>query len=189
MAHQPGYFPTLDGVRRVRLSEWAREQGIARITAYRMLKRGLLPVPSDRSPTGRWYVLLPSTRSGRTAFYTRAMPGKSQIAVINRQVAALSRWAAAHERPVHTVVREIADPFTGGALPRLEKLLFDSHVTSIVIHSPAVVGDFAFRLLSAALAPQGRMISALHQSEPEEEHDPADPRFAANENRGRAAIP
>ena len=67
-----------DGLRRVRLSEWARQEGIARITAYRMLQRGILPVPSERSPTGRWYVLLPAKPTGRIALYTRATPGPHQ---------------------------------------------------------------------------------------------------------------
>ena len=55
---------------RIRLTEWARREGIARITAYRMLRRGILPVVSERSPTGRWYVYV-RVESGRTHCHLR----------------------------------------------------------------------------------------------------------------------
>ncbi len=148
-----------DGPRRVRLSEWAHREGIARITAYRMLQRGILPVPTEQSPTGRWYVLLPPERLGKTVIYTRATPGPGQIESINRQVAALSEWAADRHRTVFTVVREIADP-ARHRLSRLERLLADPEITEILIDNPAVVGSGRLSLLTAALAPQGRAIVA-----------------------------
>lgn len=147
------------GLRRVRLSEWAAEQGIARITAYRMLRRGILPVPSERSPTGRWYVLLPALRTERMAFYTRASQGPDQAHVLNGQIAALSEWAAFQNREVYIVVKEIAVPLTG-RLPKLAGLLADPHISEVVVESRDVVGDAAFQLLVAALAPQGRKITA-----------------------------
>ena len=146
-------------LRRVRLSEWAAEQGIARITAYRMLRRGILPVPSERSPTGRWYVLVPAVRTERMAFYTRAAQGPDQAHVLNGQIAALSEWAAFQQREVYIVVKEIGAPLTG-RLPKLAGLLADPHISEIVVESPDVVGDAAFQLLIAALAPQGRRITA-----------------------------
>lgn len=148
-----------DRLRRVRLSEWAQEQGIARITAYRMLRRGILPVPSEQSPTGRWYVLLPALRSERVAFYTRASQGPDQAHVLNDQIAALSEWAAFHKREVYIVVKEIATPLAD-RMPKLAGLLADPHISEIVVESPQVVGDAAFQLLVAVLAPQGRKITA-----------------------------
>ena len=150
-----------DELERVRLSEWARNQGIARLTAYRMLRRGILPVPYERSPTGRWYVLLPRKRHGRTAIYTRAEPGLHRVAEINRQVAALTEWAATHGRRIYTVEREIADPLHD-PMPRLGRLLADGQITEIAIHDPGVVGLSHFHLLVAALGSQGRIITAMH---------------------------
>lgn len=147
-------------MQRIRLSVWAKRQGISRITAYRMLKRGILPVPTERSPTGRWYVLIQSSRAGKTVIYSRADPKSYQIEVINRQVAALAEWAALSRRSVFTVVREIADPRIG-PMPRLEKLLTDRQVTEILIERPAVLGVCQYQLLVAALAPQGRKIIAM----------------------------
>ena len=141
---------------RVRLSEWARREGISRITAYRMLRRGILPVPFERSPTGRWYVLVPAKRIGRLGIYIRADPGMERIHRINAQTARLSAWAAHHHLNVFTVVQEVADPNTD-PLPRLERMLADRNLTHILIDSPEVIGS-SYRLLVAALAPQGRAI-------------------------------
>lgn len=148
------------GVRRIRLSEWARLQGISRITAYRMLQRGILPVPSERSPTGRWYVLL---AEGKSAIYARAKPGPHQVDEINNQVSALAQWAAYREVRVFTIVREIADP-PEQPMPRLERLLQDQQITQILIESPDVVGACQYRLIMSALYPHGRTILAPNPS-------------------------
>ena len=148
-----------DGLRRVRLAEWARGQGIARITAYRMLQRGILPVPTERSPTGRWYVLLPDARTDRMAFYTRATPSPDQAIVINEQIATLSEWSAGRRQRAYIVIKEIATPFTDN-MPKLAQLLADQRITEIAVASPAVIGEATFQLLVAALAPQGRTITA-----------------------------
>lgn len=153
---------------RIRLTEWARREGIARITAYRMLRRGILPVVSERSPTGRWYVYVPSNRVERTVIYVRAAPGPGQIATLRRQVESLSKWARHRNRSNFTVVREIANPFPEN-LPKFEALVADPHVAEIVIGHPWVVGEFQFRFLVAALASQGRSLSvasgARHRSQ------------------------
>ena len=164
MADQSYHTTSNQGeMERVRLSEWARQKGISRITAYRMLKRGLLPVPYEKSPTGRWYVLLPRTSTQRTAVYTRANPGPQQIAEINAQAASLSEWAADRYMSIYTVVREVADVATG-PMPRLELLLADRHITHILIDNLSVLGPCQYRLLVAALAPQGRAIIVANRS-------------------------
>jgi predicted site-specific integrase-resolvase len=126
-----------------------------------MLKRGILPVPSERSATGRWYVMLPPKQLGKIALYTRAAPGPRQIASLNDQIAVLSEWAATRQRHVFTVVREIADPLKD-PMPRLERLLADYQITEILIDNPAIIGVYQFSLLVAALAPQGRVITPVH---------------------------
>lgn len=147
---------TGDGVRRIRLSEWARRQGISRLTAYRMLQAGTLPVPSDRTPTGRWFVLV--AEESRVAVYARACQGPDDAEQLNLQIAALTRWASYRNMPVYTVMREIAD--ATGPLPMLNRLLSDKFITQILVESPVVVGPQSYELLNAALAPHGRSIVA-----------------------------
>ena len=148
-------------MQRLRLSEWARKQGISRITAYRMLQKGILPVVSERSPTGRWYVLVPELRLGRSAIYVRASQSRYQTEIINGQISALSDWAAESGKTIFTVVKEIANPLTA-PLPNLQRLLADIQITEIVIHNPDVIGVGRLSLLSAALAPQGRTVRAVY---------------------------
>ena len=151
-------------MRRIRLAEWARSRGIARITAYRMLQRGILPVPTERSPTGRWFVLVPQEPTHpaeRTALYTRATRSLDQAIVINDQIARLSEWAAERHRQVHLVVREIATPYVD-QLPKLAQLLVDQQITEIVIENPTVIGQSLYHVLVAALVPQGRTITVAN---------------------------
>jgi len=145
----------------MRLSEWARGEGISRITAYRMLQRGILPVLSEQSPTGRWYVLVPKQRLGRVAIYARASRSRYQVDSINRQVAALSDWATQANRSIFTVVKEVANPLMD-RLPNFERLLADMQITEIVIHNPDIIGFGQLPLLNAALAPQSRLVRAVH---------------------------
>ena len=166
------------GMRRIRLSEWARAQGIARITAYRMLQRGILPVPTERSPTGRWYVLVPDRReSGRLVLYARASPGADSKHSINDQLYALVEWANANQERVHATVTELADPYVS-TLPRLAGLLADERIRQIVIESPKVVGESKYNLLTSALAPQGRSIILVNRK-----HHPS-----GSDNDARTAI-
>ena len=156
------------GANRLRLSEWARREGISRITAYRMLKRGILPVPAERSPTGRWYVQVPGSRFGRSVIYARTCGGRSQADMLNNQIALLSEWAASHNRSIFTVVKEIANPLTD-PLPRLARLLSDIQLTEILIQHPDVVGIGRYQLLVAALAPQQRVLRAVHPVQREDD--------------------
>ena len=156
------------GLQRMRLSEWARNEGISRITAYRMLRRGILPVNAEQSPTGRWYVLTPTKRFGRTAIYARAGRSRYQVEVINNQISSLSDWAAETSKTIFTVVKEIANPLTD-PMPNLERLLYDTQITEIVIHNPDVVGVGRLPLLIAALAPQSRVIRAVNPASREDD--------------------
>ena len=150
------------GLRRIRLSEWARGEGIARITAYRMLQRGILPVPVERSPTGRWYVLVPDRSSGRLVLYARASPGTKAAYHVNGQLYTLVEWSRLNRQRVHSTITEIADPYVS-TLPKLARLLSDQTITQVVIESPAVIGESKYNLLTAALAPQGRSIVPVNR--------------------------
>ena len=151
------------GMRRIRLSEWARAEGIARITAYRMLQRGILPVTTERSPTGRWYVLVPEQkRSGRVVLYARASPGTDVAYHLNEQLFVLVEWASANRERIHATITEIADPYVS-TLPKLARLLADQRISEIVVESPTVVGESKYNLLTAALAPQGRSILLVNR--------------------------
>lgn len=153
----PTAIERADGFVRIRLSQWAKSEGVSIDTAYRMLRRGLLPVPAERSPTGRWYVLVSTPRAGRLSFYVRAGPGRDAAVEINRQIRVLVDWSGPRRLKPFVVVREIADPLTT-PLRRLAGLLSDREITTIVVERAWVIGDETLGLLTAALAPQARSI-------------------------------
>lgn len=152
-------------MKRIRLSEWARSQGIHRLTAYRMLRRGILPVPVEQSPTGRWYVLLPPERLGKTVVYARATPGRGAVEAINRQVQDVTEWATLRGRPIFAVTTEVANPLVG-PMPKLQRLLSSAENTEILIHNPDVLGLGRLELIVAALAPQGRTVTTVNRRPP-----------------------
>ena len=154
----------LRGMQRIRLSEWARREGVARVTAYRMLKRGILPAPTERSPTGRWYVYVPATTgSGTVALYAYAERGSAQSRIINEQMEALTVWAGENRVHDFSAVREIGNPRTAHR-PKLARLLASPHISEIVVTDAAVVGTARIALLAAALTPQRRAIVTVDQA-------------------------
>ncbi len=54
----------------MKLSDWARKQGISYITAWRWFRAGQLPVPAWQLPTGTILVEEPNAE-GRTGFLER----------------------------------------------------------------------------------------------------------------------
>lgn len=130
-----------------------------------MLRKGILPVPAEQSPTGRWYILLPPERLGKTVVYARATPGRGAMDAINRQVQSITEWAALRGRPIFAVVTEMTDPLVG-PMPKLHRLLASAENTEIVIHNPDVIGIGRLDLVVAALAPQGRTVTAVNKRPP-----------------------
>ena len=56
--------------RRIPLSRWASEQGVSRMTAWRLASSGALP-GAALSPAGRWVVEVPETGPLRVVSYAR----------------------------------------------------------------------------------------------------------------------
>ncbi|GAB7109744.1 hypothetical protein JCM4814A_80590 [Streptomyces phaeofaciens JCM 4814] len=44
----------------MKLSEWARQQGVSYQTAWRWVKAGKMPVPVRQAPSGTWLVAEPA---------------------------------------------------------------------------------------------------------------------------------
>jgi predicted site-specific integrase-resolvase len=87
------------------LAAWAERNGVARVTAYRWFRAGLLPVPARK--VGRLILVdeLPDPAGPRrlTAVYARVSSG-DQKADLDRQVARVTAWATGQAIPVDRVV-------------------------------------------------------------------------------------
>jgi putative resolvase len=75
----------------VKLSDWARQQGISYITAWRGFRAGKLPVPARQLPTGTILVEVPCPE-GITVLYAR-VSSADQREDLERQVQRLQAFA------------------------------------------------------------------------------------------------
>jgi len=83
------------------LAAWAERNGVARVTAYRWFRAGLLPAPARR--VGRLILVddlsVPAGSRCRTALYA-GVSSADQKADLDRQVARVTGWATAEQIPV-----------------------------------------------------------------------------------------
>jgi predicted site-specific integrase-resolvase len=147
------------------LAAWAERNGVARVTAYRWFRAGLLPVPAQRvgrlilvdEPTGKAGVC------GRTAVYAR-VSSADQKADLDRQVARVTAWATTQQIPVDKVVTEVGSALNGHRRKFLA-LLRDRSVGRIVVEHRDRFCRFGSEYVQAALAAQGRELVVVDSSE------------------------
>ena len=139
----------------MKLSDWARQQGIAYITAWRWFKCGKLPVPAKRTPSGCILVepvVLRDPKASRTWIYGR-VSSHNKREDLKRQVERCQTFCLANGWPVDHVVQEIASGMND-ARPRLQKLLAAVPDRLVVEHKDRLT-RFGFRYLETLLPQLG----------------------------------
>jgi putative resolvase len=80
----------------MKLSVWAKQNGVPYKTAWKWFKAGILPAPARQLPTGTISVDPPrETGQAQVALYAR-VSSADQRADLERQLDRLSRYAAEH---------------------------------------------------------------------------------------------
>ncbi len=96
------------------LAAWAERNGVARVTAYRWFRAGLLPVPARK--VGRLVLVDEVTAATgvdrRMAVYAR-VSWADQKADLDRQVVRAMAWATTQQIPVDKVVTGVGSELTG----------------------------------------------------------------------------
>jgi predicted site-specific integrase-resolvase len=96
------------------LATWAERTGVARVSAYRWFRAGLLSVPARR--VGRLILVDASAgepgRRGRTAVCAR-VSSADQKTDLDRQVARVTGWATAEQILVDKVVTDVGSALNG----------------------------------------------------------------------------
>jgi hypothetical protein len=107
----------------MKLSEWAKHQGIRYETAWRWFKAGKMPVPVEQTATGTILVKEKSASSGgmEVAIYARVSSG-DQKNDLDGQVSRLVQYASEKKLKVAHTVTEIGSGLNGHR-PKLKKLL------------------------------------------------------------------
>lgn len=148
----------------MKLSEWAKKQGINYKTAWKWYKEGKLPVDAYQTPTGTILVKVGEEKEGgKVAIYTR-VSSADQKADLNRQVARLLEFANSKGLAVAKTVTEIGSGLNGHRR-KLMRLLSDPEVATIIVEHRDRLVRFGFEYIEATLAAQGRRLLVVEPGE------------------------
>ncbi|AEJ45105.1 IS607 family transposase [Alicyclobacillus acidocaldarius] len=148
----------------MKLSDWARKNGITYKTAWRWVKEGRMPVPFEQTPSGTILVREPeSSTANAVALYAR-VSSADQKDDLDRQIARLMEFATEQKLVVFKAVTEIGSGLNGHR-PKLMKLLSNPNAHTIVVEHRDRLMRFGFEYVEAALAAQGRRILVVEPGE------------------------
>lgn len=151
----------------MKLSEWARQQGVSYQTAWRWVKDGKMPVPVRQAPSGTWLVAEPapvvSAASGRVVAYCR-VSSADQRPDLERQAARVVAGANGLGLAVAEVVTEVGSGLNGRRR-KLHRLLSDPNATVIVVERRDRLARFGVEHLEAVLSASGRRVVVLDPTE------------------------
>jgi putative resolvase len=148
----------------VKLTEWARANGVHPKTAYRWWREGILPVPARE--VGPRTILADTAVGdsvGGVGLYAR-VSSHDQREDLERQVARISDWAAKAGTRVVRVESEVGSGMNG-ARPKARRLLADPGVSVVVVEHRDRLGRMNTELVEAALAAAGRRLVVLDEGE------------------------
>src|SRR5262245_23009518 len=151
-------------MRRMKLSEWAKKQGISYRTALRWFHRGTLPVEAEQRDTGTIIVQAQIVSDHPTAALYARVSSSDQRPNLDSQVARLAPFAVENKLSIEEVITEIGSAMNGKR-PKLLKLLRNQAVNVIVVEHRDGLLRFGFEYLEAALAAQGRSIRGIDPAE------------------------
>ncbi len=147
----------------MKLSEWAKKQGISYRTAWRWFKEGNLPVPVEQMPNGTILVKDTSTELNHVVIYAR-VSSSDQKNDLDRQISRLLQFANSQKWAVAKTVTEIGSALNGHR-PKLKQLLSDADIKTIIVEHNDRLMRFGFEFLEAALAAQGRRLVVIDKNE------------------------
>jgi putative resolvase len=148
----------------MKLSVWAKQQGITYQAAWKWWKAGKLPVEAEQMPTGTIIVKEQKTNQGGTAaLYARAS-SHDQKTDLDAQLGRLSAFAASKGLSVSKAVAEIGSGLNGHR-PNLKKLLADPTITTIVVEHRDRLMRFGSEYVESCLHAQGRQLVVIEQAE------------------------
>lgn len=153
----------------MKLSDWARLNGVHPKTALRWFDRGVLPVPAHR--VGPRTILVdarPGPGQGEgVALYAR-VSSHDQRADLERQVGRLSEWASRQGMRVTETVSEVGSGMNGSR-PKLRRLLADASVRCIVVEHRDRLARLGSEYIEAALLGSGRRLVVVDKGEVSED--------------------
>ncbi len=152
----------------MKLSEWARQNGITYKTAWKWWKAGKLPVPARQMPTGTILVDAPQASASEGAVLYARVASADQKSDLDRQVARLSVFAAERGLRVAKVVAEVGSGPSGDRKGLLA-VLRTAEYGKIVVEHRDRLARFGAEYVEAALAASGRRLVVMDPEEVKED--------------------
>lgn len=140
----------------MKLSDWARQNGITYKTAWKWWKAGKLPVPARQMPTGTILVEPVEREDAGVVLYARVSSAEQQ-ADLDRQVTRLARFAAENGMRVAAVVAEVGSALDGDRKGLLGALRSPDYGAIVVEHRDRLV-RFGSEYIEACLSATGRRL-------------------------------
>ena len=147
---------------RIRLSDWARQQGVHPKTALRWVYLDKVP-GAVQTASKRWYVEVETHEGAKVTLYGR-VSSSDQRADLERQVQRLRDFSAARGYIVTEEVTEVGSGLNGSRR-KLMRLLGDSSVGTIVVEHRDRLARFGVEYVEATLAAQGRKVIVVNEGE------------------------
>jgi putative resolvase len=116
----------------MKLSNWAKQRGIAYVTAWRWFKAGTLPVPAIKTHSGS-ILVEPVPSDGMEAWVYSRVSSYPKKADLDRQAKRCEDFCHTRGWEVRKVVKEIASGMNDSR-PKLIKLLADKPTRLVVEH-------------------------------------------------------
>lgn len=147
----------------MKLTDWAKENGLSYVTAWRLFRAGKLPVRATQLETGTILVHPEPIAKGGVALYAR-VSGSDQRADLERQLGRLSLYAVRNGLQVTRAVSEVGSGLNGGR-PKLMRLLTDPDVSTIVVEHRDRLARFGSEYIEGAMAASGRRLVVVEEAE------------------------
>ncbi len=155
----------------MKLSTWAKKQGISYKTAWRLWSTGKLPLPAEQLATGTIIVKDPeaSYEAGPSSVVLYARVSSSeQKQDLDRQLSRLVEYTTSHGLQVKGAIKEIGSGLNGKRT-KLLSILIDPDVRTIAVEHKDRLVRFGFEYMEALLAASGRRIIVVDESEMKED--------------------
>jgi len=157
----------------MKLSQYAKQQGISYSTALRWWHQGV--IRGYQAPSGTIIVeteAKPHAREERVAIYARVSSAEHREN-LERQVERLVQYCTVRGYQVAQIVKEVGSS-VNDSRPKLLALLKDQQTTRIVVEQKDRLTRFGFRYLETLLAIQSRTIEVVNLAENDQEDLNAD---------------
>lgn len=147
----------------MKLSTWAKKQGISYRTAWRWFKQGKLPVVAEQTKTGTILIKEERSEPNTVAIYAR-VSSADQKHDLDGQISRLVLYANKKGWAVAQTVAEIGSGLNGHR-PKLMKLLTNPSIKIILVEHRDRLMRFGAEYVEATLAAQGRRLIIVNSSE------------------------